>query len=208
MENVTTRVTVASQIVDNLRDHFIRGLVVVVPLAITWVILSWLFNLVDGILEPLVYAVSGRSFPGVGIVAMAALIYLLGVITFFLPARKTVEGGLSILLKAPLIKDIYGVSSQVLSTMATTDETPFKRVVLVDYPRQGIKSLGFVTGRIEKNGGPKDWVFVFMPSTPNPTVGNMIVVPADQVTETDMSVETALKTLMSGGVMVPKALKP
>lgn len=205
MENIPKNVT--SQILEGLKNHFIAGLVVVVPLAITYVILSWLFSLVDGIFQPLVTTVLGRSFPGVGIVVLLLLIYFLGVVTFFLPARKTIEGMLSILLKTPLIKDIYGVSSQVLSTMTQTEERAFKRVVLVDYPRQGIKSLGFVTGRLEKAEG-KEWVFVFIPSTPNPTIGNMIVVPADQAIETEMTVETALKTVMSGGMMVPKALKP
>lgn len=205
MEN--TPKNVASQIFHGLKDHFIAGLVVVVPLAITYVILSWIFNLVDGIFQPLITKVFGSYFPGIGILMMLLLIYFLGVITFFLPARKTVQGMLWLLLKTPIIKDIYGVSSQVISTMTQTEEKPFKTVVLVDFPRVGIKSLGLVTGRIEKAGG-KDWVFVFMPSTPNPTIGTMIVVEADQLTETDMTVESALKTLISGGMMIPKSMRP
>ncbi len=205
MEN--HRKSVRSRIIGTVKDQFIAGLVVVVPLAFTYVILVWLFDLVDGILRPLAYQAFGQSFPGLGIIMLVVLIYLLGVATLFLPLRKTIHGMLSLLMHMPLVKEIYGVSSQVVSTMAQTDEKTFKRVVLVEYPRAGLRSLGLVTGRVDNCNGT-DWVCVFIPSTPNPTLGNMIVVPARDVVETDLTVESALKMVMSGGMIVPKMLKP
>lgn len=205
MENIPK--SVPSRVFGSIKVTFIAGLVVVIPLAVTYLILSWVFNMVDGIFRPLIIEIFGRSFPGIGIIAMLLLIYFLGVLTFFLPGRKTIEGALSLLLKTPLIKDIYGVSAQIVGTIAQTDESPFKRVVLVDYPRTGTKSLGFVTGRVPSTDG-KEWVCVFIPSTPNPTQGNLIVVEADQVTETTLTTEAALKMVMSAGMMIPQSFKP
>ncbi len=188
------------------KGHLIAGLVVVIPLGITYVVLSWLYHIVDGILEPFVSKVLGWSFPGIGIVVLFLLVYLLGVATTFLPARRTIEGMLSLLLKTPIIKDIYGISAQVVDTMVRVDEKGFKRVVMVDYPRPGIKSLGFVTGQIETSTG-KEWEVVFIPATPNPTMGNMIIVDVAEAKELDISIENALKMVISAGTMIPKGLK-
>lgn len=187
------------------KGHIIAGLVVVIPLGITYVVLSWLYHLVDGILEPFASKALGWSFPGIGIVVLFLLVYLFGIATTFLPARKTIEGMLSILLKTPVIKDIYGISARVVDTIANVDEKGFKRVVMVDYPRQGIKSLGFVTGQISSGTG-KEWEVVFIPATPNPTMGNMIIVKAAEVHELDISVENALKMVISAGTMTAKSL--
>lgn len=189
------------------KGHFIAGLVVVVPLAITYVVLSWLYHLVDGILEPFVSKALGWSFPGIGIMVLFLLVYLLGVATTFLPARRTIEGMLSLLLRTPVIKDIYGISARVVDTMVRVDEKGgFKRVVMVDYPRPGTKSLGFVTGQIVNSAG-KQWEVVFIPATPNPTMGNMIIVDAAEVKELDISIESALKMVISAGTMTAKGLK-
>jgi uncharacterized membrane protein len=190
----------------SLRGHFIAGLVVVIPLVITYLVLSWLFHVVDGIFEPYVSKIVGRTFPGIGIAVLILFIFLLGALTAYLPARRTIEGMLSVLLKTPLIKDIYGVSARVVETVTNMDEKGFKRVVVVEYPRAGLKSLGFLTGHLEGADGKK-WVIVFVPSPPNPTIGNMIVVDAAEVVETDISIENALKMVISAGMMVPKGLR-
>jgi len=134
------------------------------------------------------------------------LVYLLGVATTFLPARRTIEGMLSLLLKTPVVKDIYGISAQVVDTMVRVDEKGFKRVVMVDYPRQGVKSLGFVTGQIGTETG-KQWEVVFIPATPNPTMGNMIIVDAAEARELGISVENALRMVIAAGTMTAKGLK-
>lgn len=190
----------------SLKGHFVAGLVVAIPLAITYVVLSWLFYLVDSIFQPIMTSVLGRSFPGIGIVVLLLLVYLLGVATTFLPARRTIEGMLSLLLKTPVVKDIYGISAQVVDTMVRVDEKGFKRVVMVDYPRPGVKSLGFVTGQIGTETG-KQWEVVFIPATPNPTMGNMIIVDAAEARELGISVENALRMVISAGTMTAKGLK-
>ena len=108
----------------------------------------------------------------------------------------------NLLTKTPIIRNIYSSVKQILHAVSLPGKQAFKRVVLVDFPREGVKSVGFVTGSTKHNNG-KEFINVFVPTIPNPTTGFLIFVSEDSITDTNLTVEEAFKLLFSGGVLAP-----
>jgi uncharacterized membrane protein len=107
------------------------------------------------------------------------------------------------ILRIPLVRSIYGGARQLLDAFNATKSGGFSRVVLVEYPRKGLYTVGFVTNERPGTGGTVKEVFVFLPTTPNPTSGWLALVPMDQVIDLDVSVEEGVKLVVSGGIVVP-----
>jgi len=190
-----------------LKDYLLSGLLVVAPIVLTLFVLIWAFNLLDGILGPFIYRIAGRSLPGVGLVAGLLITLLTGVVTRGWFAKRAVKWAESLLARLPLIRPLYGTLKQLTNALLSgSDKNLFKRVVLLEYPRKGIWSIGFVTS--EDNSGfskhikdkcGENLISVFVVSAPNPTTGWLALVPETELIDADMSVEEALKLVVSGG---------
>jgi uncharacterized membrane protein len=209
--------------VAHVRDRIGSGLLIVLPLLITIWLLSILFNLINTRVTPWVLAaLRAARTPGlelwparvlvplIGVVLTAVLIYLAGLLTGNLVGRRVLSIFESAMLRIPLVKGIYGAARQLLDAVSLTGKRPFSRVVLVEFPRTGIWTVGFVTQeRVHGIGGPRgdeDAVPVFVPTAPNPTSGWVLFVREVDLVDLDLTVEQGLKLIVSGGIVSPEDL--
>ncbi|WP_237671715.1 DUF502 domain-containing protein [Syntrophus gentianae] len=148
----------------------------------------------------------GIHIPGSGIIVTLAIIFVCGLITQSYLGTKFVNFGESLLDKIPVVRSIYQATKQIFENIFLNKNQSFKKVVLVEFPRQGIYSLGFVTGITGKEFSDKmgeEALHVFIPKTPNPTAGFFIMARSDELIELDMSVEAAFTLIISGGIVTP-----
>jgi uncharacterized membrane protein len=189
-----------------LRTYFITGLFVFLPIAVTVNILVWLFWMLDGFLGRLFTLWFGRTVPGVGLVAVLVAVFGVGALATNVLGRRIVGWFDRLMLRIPLARSIYSATKQLSDNILLQRQTAFQRPVLVEWPRKGLYTIGFVTGetggRVQELAGQRV-LNVFVISTPNPTSGFVMLIPADQVTPLDFSVEDALKLVMSGGIVAP-----
>jgi uncharacterized membrane protein len=194
-----------------LRKYLIAGLLVWLPLAATVIVIKLLIELLNKtiLLFPPDWqpeTLFGISIPGFGIIIGLLILILTGVFAANLFGRKLVGFWESILGRIPLVRTIYSSVKQVLETLFTSNSESFRRVVLFEYPRKDIWSLGFQTNEAlaaAKDASGRDLISVFVPTTPNPTSGFIIMLPAEDITQLDISVEDGFKFIISMGVIVP-----
>lgn len=194
-----------------LRKYLIAGLLVWLPLAATVVVIKLLIELLNKTillfppeLQP--ETLFGISIPGFGIIIGVLILILTGVFAANLFGRKLVGLWEAILGHIPLVRTIYSTVKQVLETLFSSNSESFRRVVLIEYPRKEIWSLGFQTNEAltaAREASGKDLVSVFVPTTPNPTSGFIVMLPAEDITQLDISVEDGFKFIISMGVIVP-----
>ena len=197
----------------DLRHSFFAGLLVVAPIAVSLSILWWLFTkLTDWLLPVWVRAhLSRLPYPEVlfrvlALLLVVALVTLVGWVTRLVVGRQLLEIAERIIRKVPLLNRVYGFMKEVSNTLLGAQRTVFQKVVLVEYPRAGVYTIGFVTGQTAGDAQAKTQqtvMNVFFPTTPNPTSGWLALVPREQIIELDMSVGEGMKMIVSGGVVVP-----
>ena len=180
-----------------LRAQFIAGIVIVVPIGAAILILRWLFLSIDNILQPVAQSLLGYTIPGLGIGITVVIVYLAGVIATNVIGRRLIRYGESLLARVPLFRYVYTGIRQILQSF-TTREGGFLQVVLVEFPKQGMRAIGFVTSESRLESGDK-LLNVFIPTSPNPTSGYLEIVRESDVIRTGISIDDALKMVLSGG---------
>jgi len=188
-----------------LRRRFLDGLKLIIPLGVTILILVWVFDKVDGILQPVIRAIFGHNVPGVGLVVTILLILIVGVIVGSVAGRKLIHYGESILSKIPLVCQLYYSIKQIVESFSSQDKGSFMRVVMIEFPKEGMKTVAFVTNEYADQSG-KQMLNVFIPTAPNPTSGFLQIVAEEDVTPTDISIDDALKMVMSAGKVSAKGV--
>ena len=146
------------------------------------------------------------NVPGVGLVIGIALITLIGAVAAGFLGRWVIRLGEAVLNRMPVVRSIYGATKQILETVISTQSDAFREVVLVEYPRRGLWVIGFVTGSTKGETARRlngNNVNVFIPTTPNPTSGFLLFCPKKDLIYMDMSVESAVKLVVSGGIITP-----
>jgi uncharacterized membrane protein len=194
-----------------LKNVFLAGLAVTVPVGLTIYILIFLIDLMDGLLRVMPAALHpetllGFRIPGLGVIATLILIFIAGLLATSYLGGKLFRLAESLVDRIPLVRGIYQAIKQIVQTMVSKEGQSFKKVVLVEFPREGLYTVAFVTGATtgelrDKTGGR--CINLFVPTTPNPTSGYYIMVPEDSVTALEMSVEEAFKLIISGGMIAP-----
>lgn len=195
-----------------VQRYLVAGLLVWVPLGITYLILKLVVDLVDETLVLLPHAfrpetLLGFRIPGLGIILTGAVVLLTGVLAANFVGRRLLKMQDSILHRIPLVRSIYG-SAQKFSEVVFADRgQSFKKVLLVEYPRPGVFRLGFQTAVVPEFELPigQEVVSVYIPNSPNVAAGFLVMFPRADVIELDMEVETAIKMIVSLGVVVPAA---
>jgi len=195
-----------------MRKYFITGLLVLVPLAIT----LWVLNLIIGTMDQSLLllpeswrpqALFGFAIPGLGTILTLLVIFLTGLATRNFVGNQVVLMWESVLTRIPVVKSIYSSVKQVSDTLFSSSGNAFRKAVLVQYPRAGSWTIGFLTGT---PGGDVcnhlqgDYVSVYVPTTPNPTSGFFLMMPRADAIELDMTVDAALKYIVSMGVVAPE----
>ncbi|MBI4714367.1 MAG: DUF502 domain-containing protein, partial [Nitrospirae bacterium] len=176
----------------HFRRYFITGLLVVIPIWGTYLVLSTLLGVLDGLLGDILKGYSRLYIPGMGILALVILIFVIGLLTANFLGRKMVAAWDRLLARVPLVKNIYSAFKHVVDVVSLQGKENFSRVVLIEFPRKGNYSIAFVTG---VTGGevqkltPERVINVYVPTTPNPTSGYLILVPESEIVPLSMSVE-------------------
>ncbi len=194
-----------------LKNIFLAGLAVTIPVGVTIYILIFLIDLMDGLLRfiPAPYhpdSFLGFRVPGLGVIATVLLIFASGLLATSYAGEKLFRLAETLVDRIPLVRGIYQAIKQIVQTMVSKEGQSFKKVVLMEFPRQGLYTVAFVTGIPsgeirDKFGAP--CINVFIPTTPNPTSGFYLIVPEASVTPLEISVEEAFKLIISGGILAP-----
>ena len=205
-------------IMARIRSWFFTGLLVTAPVLLT-IYITWLFiDIIDTQVVSLIPAglrdyitlkapIVGK-LPGVGLLVGAVTITLIGAIAAGFLGRWLIRIGENLLNRMPVVRSIYGASKQILETVLSAQSDAFREVVLVEYPRKDLWVIGFLTGTTKgevQNSIRPQTVNVFIPTTPNPTSGFLLFCPEDDVVYLEMSVEEAVKLVVSGGIVTPPA---
>ena len=197
-----------------LRKWLIAGLLVIVPLVITLGVLNWIIGTLDQTLAILPEAwqpdrLLGVHIPGFGVVLTLLILLLVGAVASNFVGRKFVSWGDALVRRIPVVRSIYSSVKQVSDTVFSDSGNAFRTAVLVQWPREGVWTVAFVTG--QPNGEVAaylrdEYVSVFVPTTPNPTGGYFVLVRRSECIELEMSVDAALKYIVSMGVVAPPDL--
>jgi uncharacterized membrane protein len=210
-------------LITSIRKNLFSGVLIAIPFVVSLLIIQWLFHGMASILQPIV----GRVLPWLAkllittpvpdtylrisvttlsVILLVILLYFVGVIGRFVMGKRLISLGEKVFMKIPIVRTIYGSSKQVIKAMSLSDQMMFKSVVLVDFPKAGMKAIGFLTGFITDSKG-KRYCKIIIPTSPNPTTGFFELVPEEETFTTNISVEDGFKMLISGGVVSPESFK-
>ena len=193
-------------LINKLKGDFLAGILIVVPLAAVFLILRWVFMAIDDILEPLVELIFGRPITGIGFLATVILIYLAGVFARNVLGIQLINYTESLMTRIPVARGMYTTFKQAMHNLMLPQTGAFKEVVLVEFPRPGMRTIGFITNRVTDDSD-QNLVNVYIPTAPNPTSGFLEIMPESLVTHLDLSVEAAMKMVLSGGMVSPSVIK-
>lgn len=186
---------------DFFKKYFITGLLVIIPIWATYYVLSALLGVIDGLLRGVPRYFLGLEFPGLGILTLILVVVAVGMLSANYLGTRFMKMSDELLHKVPLVRGVYFTVKQVMETFSMKHN--FHGVALVEYPRKGCYSVGFMTGKMPgasvKLSG--SFITVFVPTTPNPTAGFLLVLPESEVTQLDMTVEQGMKFIISLGLV-------
>jgi uncharacterized membrane protein len=195
---------------DRLRGYFLAGLLVFLPVAITLWFIGWVIGLLDSVLDVLPDAFHPNAYlpfaiPKLGAVVTLSLILFLGILTRGVATRKFLAAWENAFIKIPIFRGVYTAVQKLVQTFLGQSNAQ-RQVVMIEYPRAGVFTIGFAMGRAWSHLEEKkqaQLVNVFVPTTPNPTSGFLLLVPSSEVTLLNMTMEEALKLITSGGLITP-----
>ncbi len=200
-----------------LRAYFFAGILITAPVTITFY-LAWIFiNFVDAQITPLIPVQYNPTtylpfgLPGLGLLIVIVGLTLIGALTAGFVGRMVMRIYEALLARMPVVRSVYSATKQIFETVLAKQSNAFREAVLVEYPRRGIWAVAFITGRTEgevQNLTTEETINIFLPTTPNPTSGFLLFVPKKDVVPLSMSVEEAIKMVISGGIVTPPDRRP
>jgi len=186
----------------NVKTAFISGLLVAIPLGITIFTFQFIFGFIDNIFGRYIREILPFYIPGIGFIATFLIIFLLGAFVNHWLGKKMFERIEKRLSKLPILWSLYTVSRQIVEIIGSSRRKEFQKVIFLQYPAEGIWTIGFVTGQSLAADGMRMYN-VFVPTTPNPTSGYMVFIPWEDAVDTRLTIEEGLKMLISGGMVSP-----
>jgi len=199
------------KILRHLRTKVFAGILVILPLGITFLVLKFVFNALDSILDPILPEIDFSLFHhvyqlrGVGLVSFFLLVYLVGLITTNVLGRKLIHWGDRLFTTIPLVKNIYSSSKQLTDAFSATKKGSFRQAVFVEFPQEGNYVLGFVTNELT-DLEHQTKVTVFVPTAFVPPQGFLLFLPKEKTLPSQLTVEEAIKAIMSVGIVTPQTL--
>ena len=202
-----------------------RGLLVIIPLLVTFLILRYLVVILENLLRPIAMLLlripymEGVPIPEgvpastplawlIAVAGVLAFLYVLGWIVTGERGQRSVKVALNTILdRIPIVGKIYTVANQATEAISTPMSSQYSRVVFLDWPRDGVRAMGLVTGQYYVPDEDRVMLTIYIATVPNPTSGMLAIIPEDEVTETDISVEDAMKIIFSGGIVLPDMMQ-
>lgn len=207
-QEILPKVTGRSALARILRNKFVSGLIILIPIVLTVKGLWWLFSYVDGLAQPLAVRVLGRNIPGIGFVITVGVVFVTGLLFSKGPLKKVLDGLEDVLDDVPLVGTVYGTTKKVLSGFGSPQaENAFQSFVLAQLP--GRTTPGFLMNSFElarRDGRTYRLCTVYIP-TNHLYVGDVVVLPEDDVIETELSVEDGVSMILSAGASVPARIR-
>lgn len=191
----------------HIQTMLVAGLLVTLPIGVTIFILKFFFDLFDPILQPLLKFLPGPQIPGLGIITLVISVYLVGLIATQVVGGRLINVGHRVIERIPVVKSIYSTTRTGVEILTGSKDHPYRGVVLVEFPRKGMKAIGLVTANLGVMDG-SETVAVYIPTTPVPSSGFLVLMPLSEVTLTEMSVDDAMKMIISGGILAKEILVP
>lgn len=190
-----------------LKRTLLTGFFIVAPVSLTFILLTWFVALVDSIVAPL-FGFIGRPIPGLGLISALLIVLAAGVVGSNLAGQHALELAEDFLLKIPGFNWLYGTIKQMSDVFSPANHKNFSSVVIIEYPRPGVYSVGFVTGgtALESGAERRDLVAVYVP-TNHMYIGDTVLVPADKVTYTDMAQQQGFQAMISAGAALPPTIR-
>ena len=189
------------------KNYFFSGLLLLIPLIITILVIRALFMFLDNLLLPYLKPYLGYWVPGIGILLILVIILITGIFVTNYIGRHLVNLGEKILFKIPIAKSVYASVKQIIEALSFNEDNSYKKVVLVEYPKKNVWSVGVVNGESVNPLSKEKMYNILIIASINPTSGYFILVPKTNVIQIDISVEEAMKWIVSGGIITPKILK-
>jgi uncharacterized membrane protein len=189
------------------KQYFLSGLLLVIPLVITILVIKAIFNFLDSLLLPYLQPRLGYWVPGIGIIITLLGIYLIGILVTNFVGRKFVNLGEKFLMNIPIAKSIYGSVKQIIETFSFKEGQSGKKVVMVEYPKENVWSIGLVNGETLHPATKETMFNILIIASINPTSGFFILVPQHKAIDLNLTVEEAMKWIVSGGIVTPEKLK-
>lgn len=195
-----------------VRNTFVRGAAVLIPLVLTFWFFRALLNAIDGILSPVFEQWFGRPMPGLGFVSMLVILLLVGLLSRNLIGRILFSWFDNLLGQIPFVRSVHGAIRDLVGafTLGGKGKT-FRHVVMIQYPRPGLYTVAFVTNEMTfhaSDDSTLDFFNVYIPNPPNPTSGLLILVPKKEAVTLNLTIEQGLKLVLSGGIVTPERLAP
>ena len=188
--------------ISHFRRIILTGLLAIVPVALTFYILKGIFTFLDNLTSP-IFKEMDIYIPGLGILLTLLLVYFLGLFITNILGKRVLYWLEKLIKNIPLVNTIYNTIKQITHAVTGTAENNFQSVVYIEYPRRELWTLAFVTGE-SKNEDQIELYHLFVPTTPNPTSGVFIIIPKKDTRKTELSIEEALKSVISGGMLASK----
>jgi len=182
-----------------IKRRILAGLIALMPIMATYWIIRLLFDFLNRLAEPLLKLV-GIEIPGLGIILTILFIFIIGLFVTNVLGRTILKWSEIVVARVPIVSTIYNSIKQITGAFSGTAAKSFQRVILIEYPRKGLWTMAFVTNE-SKNKKGDIFYHLFVPTTPNPTSGVFIIVPKKDAIHPDISVESGLRTIVSGGIL-------
>ncbi len=189
-----------------VKKWFLSGIVVILPAGVTAYVFTRLFGLLDGLLSPLILRAFGRNIPGIGLLLFILSILLFGMLASHWLGSRVVKWFQNTVFRIPLIKSIYKPVHKMISSLSDDKTRSFQKVVILEFPVKGAQSIGFITNdHVQLDEQEK--VCVFIPTTPNPTNGFLIIKDRKELKKADMTVSEGLNAVISIGSLINSPIK-
>ena len=191
----------------NLKKYIFRGFLAFIPLYLSYLVIRFLYVYIDQKFAALIEDIIGRRIPGLGLLLIGLLLYLLGLLASNWAGKRLLWLVEKVMEKIPLIKTVYSLGKQLGLALALPEKQVFQQVALVEQFRKGLWSIGFVTGRIKDRQTGETMVKLFIPTAPNPTTGFTVMVNETEVRLLPWTAQEAMKVIISGGIIGPEELE-
>ena len=198
------RPSMPKRIERHIQGRIVGGLLELAPLIVTALVIAFLIGYADAIRGLPIIEGQPWDFPGIGLIILIVVAYVIGLMNITAPGRMLIRIYQAVMTSIPVIRTVFGVTRQAVTSFS--GQFNFSRVVFLEWPRDGMVALGFVTGQVTSTDGETTLVAVYIPTVPNPTSGNMAFVMEDDLMETNLSVDEAMKLVFSGGIVLPSSI--
>ncbi|MFA6378155.1 MAG: DUF502 domain-containing protein [Candidatus Omnitrophota bacterium] len=193
--------------IKHIKMYMFRGVLAAIPLALSFFVLRFFYIFIDKRIVDFFDRTFGYRIPGIGILLFLLILYFLGVLTSNVLGRQLLNFFEKISNRIPIIKTTYQVGKQISATLSLPEGEVFKRVVLLDYFRPGVWTIGFVTGTVVDKISNEKLLKVFVPTVPNPTSGILIILKETQVIDPCWTIDQGMKVVISGGIIGPEEIR-